>query len=141
MYRSWAYILMIIATLVGVVALLWPSPTVLTVAEVASPPREAAPARPEASAKPAKAAAKAGAAAAKSAPAAKSTAKPVPAPVVSHMPTASTLAKRAVPQLQNGMGPNMFGKPAGEGPKPSVVSTPPGAKPGITARPTPEAPK
>lgn len=132
MNRSWAYILMIVATLVGVVALLWPSPDVLTIAEVAPAPREAAAPRSEVPARAPKAA--------KPAPAAKAPAKPAPAapPVVSHMPSASTLAKRATPQIQNGMGPNLFGKPVGEAPPhPSPVPPPPGPRPGapVSARP------
>lgn len=148
MYRSWAYILMIVATLVGVVALLWPSPTVHTIAQVAPAPREAAPARAEAPAKAAKAAAKAAPAKA----AAKPAAPPPPPPVVSHMPSASTLAKRATPQLQNGMGPNLFGRPVGEVPNvtpPPTPPPPPGQRPGAPAsarpilpsRPSPEAAK
>lgn len=146
MNRSWAYILMIVATLVGVVALLWPSPNVLTIAEVAPAPREAAAPRAETPARAPKAA--------KSAPAAATApvkpAPPPPPPVVSHMPSASTLAKRATPQIQNGMGPNLFGKPAGEAPPhPSPAPPPPGPRPGAPAsarpvlppRPAPQAAK
>lgn len=127
MYRSWAYILMIIATLVGVVALLWPSPAVRTIEDIASVEREAPPVRAEAPAKAPKAP--------KPAPAAKAPAKPVPPPVVDRMPTANTLAKRAAPVLQNGLQPNLFGKPAGEAPPPPAAK--PAARPGapVSARP------
>jgi hypothetical protein len=127
MYRSWAYILMIAATLVGVVALLWPSPPVRTIEDIASV-EQAAPARAEAPAKAPKAP--------KPAPAAKAPAKPAPPPVVDRMPAANTLAKRAAPVLQNGLQPNLFGKPAGEAAPPAAVAKP-AAKPGapVSARP------
>lgn len=128
MYRSWAYILMIAATLVGVVALLWPSPPVRTIEDIAPVQREAAPARAEAPPKAPKAP--------KPAPAAKAPPKPAPPAVVDRMPAANTLAKRAAPVLQNGLQPNLFGKPAGERPTPPPAAKPP-ARPGapVSARP------
>lgn len=136
MYRSWAYILMIAATLVGVVALLWPSPPARTIEEIVPVAREAAP-RAEAPAKAPKAP--------KSPPAAKTPAKPAP-PVVAKMPAANTTAKRAAPVLQNGMQPNIFGKPAGEGPTPPPPppsagrpGSPVSARPLLPPRPGPDA--
>jgi hypothetical protein len=41
MVRSWAYILMFAATLAGLVALVWPSPQVQTIEEIAMPVRTA----------------------------------------------------------------------------------------------------
>jgi len=127
MYRSWAYILMIVATLVGVVALVWPSPTVRTIEDIASLSRDAAPARAEAPAKTPKAAK---AAAAKPAP----KPAPPPPPAVAHMPAATTLAKRSAPVLQNGMQPNIFGQPVGT-PSPAAPSAGPKPGPPASARP------
>lgn len=135
MYRSWAYILMIAATLVGVVALLWPSPPARTIEEIVPAAREAAP-RVEAPAKAPKTP--------KPQPAAKAPAKPAP-PVVAKMPAANTTAKRAAPVLQNGMQPNIFGKPAGEGPTPPPPpsagrpGSPVSARPVLPPRPGPDA--
>ena len=59
MLRSWGYILMVAATLVGVVALLWPGPPLRTVEQIAIPERpaptrsEPSPKAPKQSAKPA----------------------------------------------------------------------------------------
>lgn len=125
MYRSWAYIVMAVATLTGVVALLWPSPTVRTIEEIAMPVR---PPRAEAPAKQPKAAAKAAASA--------KAAKPAPPAVLNRVAPRNTATKRAAPVLQNGLQPNMFGKPAGQGVGSGGPPTsPPPAKGAVTARP------
>ncbi|HEY2774765.1 MAG TPA: hypothetical protein VGK20_12025 [Candidatus Binatia bacterium] len=125
MYRSWAYILMVIATLVGIVALVWPSPQVRTIEEIAMPSAghtpvphaEAAGKAPKNAGramqnKPnAKGSAAAGAGAGKTPPAA---AAPAPT-VVTHLPASNTTTRRAAPIIQNGMQPNMFGKPVEDG--------------------------
>ena len=105
MYRSWAYILMLVATLAGVVALVWPSPEVRTIEEIAMPARTAP--RSEAPAKPAKAAK--AAQAAKPAP---KPAAPVPPAVAKHVPAPNTTTHRAGPVLEKGMPQNLLGKPA-----------------------------
>lgn len=133
MYRSWAYILMVMATLVGVVALLWPSPQVRTISEIASVPREEP--RVEAPPKPPKPAIKP--------PQPKTPPKPAAAPaapaVVRKMPAPNTTTRRAAPVLQNGLEPNMFGKPAGQAP--DLVPPPAPPRPGgLTARPVPPPP-
>ena len=117
MYRSWAYILMMAATLAGVIALAWPSPEVRTIEEIAMPSR--APARAEPAPKP-KGQVKAGAA---------KPAKPEPPPeVVKRMPEQTTATKRAGGAvINNGMEANSFGKP-GETYKPPIIPKPaPGA--------------
>jgi len=139
MYRSWAYILMVVATLAGVVGLLWPSPAVRTIEDIAMPVRTAP--RAEAPAKAPKAAGKA--------PAKPARPEPAPAAVVKKMPSQTTTTKRAGPVLQNGLQPNMFGGRAGEGilerggpaagaqPKPGAVVPP---RPFVPTRPSPEQP-
>lgn len=130
MYRSWAYILMAAATLAGMVALLWPSPQVRTIEEIAAPVR-AAP-RAEAPAKAPKPPAKASQAKPKP------EAAPAPPAVIKKMPAQNTTTRRSAPVLQNGLQPNMFGRPIDEG----VQTFPPPAPPAIgaarpPARPTP----
>ena len=118
MYRSWAYILMAVATLAGVVALIWPGPSVRTIEEISLPvrpaPRAEAPARPNKAAKPAKSSSR-------------NTPKPAPPAVVERMPRQNTATRRAAPVLQNGLQPTMnLGNPdamgAGKG-----TPAPPGA--------------
>jgi hypothetical protein len=130
MVRSWAYILMIAATLAGVVALVWPSPEVQTIEEIAMPARAPAP-RAEAPQKPAKAAAKA------AQPAKKEAAPPAAPAVVKDMPAPNTTTKRQYSKPDNGMQPSPFsrtgsesatGRPA-EPPKPANPSAPHGAPP------------
>lgn len=131
MYRSWAYILMIVATLVGVVALLWPSPAVRTIEDIATIQHAESAPRAEPAAKSAKSATKP-AAAPKPAP------KPAAPPsVVQKMPAPTTSARRAAPVLQNGLQPGLLGQPAGEWAKPPVPPSA-AARPGapVTARPT-----
>jgi len=136
MYRSWAYILMVVATLAGVVGLLWPSPSVRTIEEIAMPARSA-PARAEA---PAKAAKAAGKPAQGAKPAARAEAAPAPPAVVKRMPPQTTSTKRAGAAVpQNGMQPNMLGNPPGEGMlgRGGPAAAAPPARPGgaITPRP------
>jgi hypothetical protein len=97
MVRSWAYILMVAATLAGVVALVWPSPKVQIIEDIAMPVKSA-PARAEPPAKPAKAASK---------PAKRET-EPAPAPaaVVKKMPAPNTTTRRQIAQPDNGMKPS-----------------------------------
>jgi hypothetical protein len=106
MYRSWAYILMIAATLVGVVALLWPSPRVQTISQIQTAARDTAP-RPEPPSKPVKPAAKTPAK-----PAAKPTGMPAAPPsVLKKMPSSNTTTERATPGRavpDNGMQPGAF---------------------------------
>jgi hypothetical protein len=137
MYRSWAYILMIGATLIGMVALLWPSPVVRTIEDTAATV-DAAPSRADGAGKSGKAP--------KAASAAKPPAKPVAPPpaVVGKMPAANTTIRRAAPVLQNGLQPNMFGQPAGERPTPPPApavrpGAPVSARPVIPPRPAPPA--
>jgi hypothetical protein len=124
MYRSWAYILMVLATLVGVVALVWPSPQVRTIEEIAAPAHEPAP-KAEAPAKPPKAAAKGGQAnkPPKPAPAL----PPPPPPAVKHMPQPNTTTKRAGagPRIENGLAPGIAINPNA-----AVPPLPPGMNPG-----------
>lgn len=110
MYRSWAYILMVGATLAGMVGLLWPSPKVMTIEDIAMPARSAS--RAEAPAKAPKAPGKSPAKPARTEAAPASPAAPAPPAVVERMPAQTTTTKRAGPVLQNGLQPNMFGKPA-----------------------------
>jgi hypothetical protein len=118
MYRSWAYILMIAATLVGIVALLWPSPQVQTIEEIASVSHDNTP-RPEPPPRPAKPVAKS--AQAKPKPVA---AAPAPPAVLKKMPAPNTTTKRAGPLVQNGLEPQaMFPKPD-ERPKPGTTPPP-----------------
>jgi hypothetical protein len=140
MYRSWAYILMVVATLAGVVGLLWPSPQVRTIEDIAMPARSAP--RAEAPAKAPKAPGK-------------SPAKPprveAPAPpaVVKRMPVQTTSTKRAGPLLENGLQPNMFGRPVGAdildrgdppGAAPPKPGNPSSARPPSPPRPSTEQP-
>lgn len=121
MYRSWAYILMAVATLAGVVALLWPGPSVRTIEEISMParpaPRAEVPARPNKATKPAKSSSR-------------NTPKPAPPAVVERMPRQNTATRRAAPVLQNGLQPTMnLGNPdairAGNGtPRPPVAIRP-----------------
>lgn len=117
MVRSWAYILMIAATLAGVVALVWPSPEVQVIEEIAMPARAPAP-RAEAPQKPAKAAAN------KAPQAAKKEAAPVPA-VVKDMPAPNTTTKRQYAKPDNGMQPSPFSRTGSEGAKPAEPARPP----------------
>ncbi|MFN2428126.1 MAG: hypothetical protein ABR587_16955, partial [Candidatus Binatia bacterium] len=133
---SWAYILMVGATLAGVVGLLWPSPAVRTIEEIAMPSR--APARAEAPAKPK--------------PAPKAAAKPVrpeaaPPAVVKRMPAQTTATRRAGPLLENGLQPSTFGKfpsereaPGAAPMAPSRPGAPASARPIVPPRPASERP-
>jgi hypothetical protein len=96
MLRSWAYILMFAATFAGVVALLWPSPEVRTIEEIAMPARPVA--RPD-TPKPKQAANKAPGTA-------KREAAPAPAAVVKKMPAPNTTTRRQTAQPENGMQPS-----------------------------------
>jgi hypothetical protein len=104
MVRSWAYILMIAATLAGLVALVWPSPKVQTIEEIAMPARTA-PTRAEPAPKPAKAAAKSPQGGKRDAPPA-----PAPAAVARKMPAPNTATRRQLAQPENGMQPSPFSK-------------------------------
>jgi hypothetical protein len=97
MVRSWAYILMFAATLAGLVALVWPSPQVQTIEEIAAPARTA-PARNEPAPKPAKATA------ARTPP--KKEPAPAPAAVAKKMPAPNTTTRRQLAQPDNGMQPS-----------------------------------
>lgn len=123
MYRSWGYILMFAATLAGVVALLWPTPPVRTIEEIAMPTRPA-PARPEPPAKQPKQASKP--------PAPKPPpAKPAPPAVVGRMPQQNTTTRRGAAVPENGLQPNTA-SPS----RPGVPDRgPPPPKPVITPRP------
>jgi hypothetical protein len=130
MYRSWAYILMVVATLAGVVGLLWPSPQVRTIEDIAMPARSAP--RAEAPAKAPKAAGKS--------PAKPPRAEPAAAPpaVVKRIPPQTTSTKRAGPVLQNGLQPGILSRmPIAPTPDRggSAGAAPP--KPGSTAPPRP----
>lgn len=133
MYRSWAYILMVAATLVGVVALLWPSPQQRSIEELASVTHEAPP-RAEAPPKASKPSAKPGARSA-SKPAAAAAAPPA---VVKRVPQSNTVTKRGGAMIQNGIQQGPFNQPI---PESALPPAPPGAviapKPGapVTARP------
>jgi len=116
MYRSWAYILMVGATLVGVVALLWPSPEVRSIEDIASAARQPPP-RAESPAKPAKPPAKAA-----QAKAASKAAAEAPPAVVKRIPPQNTSTKRAGPLLQNGLQPGIVINP-------NVPPTPAPARP------------
>ena len=131
MYRSWAYILMVLATLVGIVALLWPSPEVQTIEQIAAVTRDVAP-RTEPPPKPAKPVAKA-----QGKPAAKPAPPPPPPPVVKQMPAPNTTTHRAGPLVQNGMDQGVFGQLNQPGPGITPPQPPPpGApSPGMAARP------
>ena len=113
---------MILATLVGIVALVWPSPQVQTIDEIASVPRDNTP-RAEPPARPAKPVAKG------AQPKAKAAAAPAPAPpaVLKKMPAPNTTTKRAGPLVQNGLEPQVPIKPDGSG----VATAPPVRPPGL----------
>jgi hypothetical protein len=142
MVRSWAYILMFAATLAGLVALVWPSPQVQTIEEIAMPVRTA-PTRAEPAAKPAKASAK-------TPPAAKRNPAPPPAPaaVAKKMPSPNTTTKRQLAQPDNGMQPSPFSQldkntaPPNPNPAPADTGAPPRAgmpfKPGTTPSRNPD---
>src|SRR5688572_23878073 len=117
MVRSWAYILMFAATLAGLVALVWPSPEVQTIEEIAAPARTA-PARSEPAPKPAKATA------AKTPPASKKEPAPAPATVAKKMPAPNTTTRRQLAQPDNGMQPSPLSR-VKEAQK--AAPTPPGA--------------
>lgn len=115
MGRSWAYILMVAATLAGAVALLWPSPQVPTIEVIAVPekaPRAEAPARaPKAAASRPTQGAKAPKAEAPEAPA-------------KRIPPMNTSTRRTEPAINNGLQqPNFLGKPAA-GPKAGDAAAP-----------------
>jgi len=134
MYRSWAYILMVVATLAGVVGLLWPSPAVRTIEDIAMPTRTAP--RAEAPAKAPKAAGKSPAKPARTEPA------PAPPAVVKKMPPQTTATKRAGAVPQNGLQPNMLGQSANEGildRKVPAPAAPP--QPGAVVPPRPFMPR
>ena len=115
---------MILATLVGIVALVWPSPQVQTVEQIATAARE--PERQE-TPRPAMAAAK------PQQPKAKAAAAPEPPPpVVKKMPAPNTTTRRAGPLLQNGLEPPMaITPPDGKAAKPAM----PAARPPVPPRP------
>src|SRR6187402_2003305 len=104
MVRSWAYILMFAATLAGLVALVWPSPQVQTIEEIAMPVRTAPP-RAEPPPKAAKQSAKT-----PQKREAQPPAPPVPA-AVKNMPAPNTTTKRQLAQPENGMQPSQFSRP------------------------------
>jgi len=131
MYRSWAYILMMVATLAGVVGLLWPSPQVRTIEEIAMPVRNVPRAEPPP--KTPKPAAKPAAAAKRQEPA------PAPPAVVKRIPAQNTSTKRATPMLENGLQPPTFGKPEGRGAAPGAAPSRPGT-PGTRPMPPPRPP-
>ena len=147
MYRSWAYILMVVATLAGVVALLWPAPPLRTIADLATDARPVA--KAEAPAKPIKAGSKAGQGVKASAPAKPTPPPPVAAAVAKKVPAPTTLGHRAGPVLQNGLEHDMFGKPIETGTAPGspaagapIPPRPPGsAMKALPPRPAPSAPK
>jgi hypothetical protein len=136
MVRSWAYILMVAATLAGLVALVWPSPKVQTIEEIAMPVRTA-PTRAEPASKPAKTAAR-------TPPAAKREPAPAPTPaaVAKKMPAPNTTTKRQFAKPDNGMQPSPFqgvpkdAAPPSKNPAPADTGAPPRAampfKPGTT---------
>src|SRR5688572_13609435 len=100
MVRSWAYILMIAATLAGLVALVWPSPEVQTIEEIAMPARTA-PTRAEPPPKPSKPAAKSPQGGKRDTPPA-----PAPAAVAKKMPAPNTTTRRQLAQPDNGINPS-----------------------------------
>lgn len=139
MGRSWAYILMVAATLAGAVALLWPSPQVPTIEEIAMPekaPRAEAPARaPKA-------------AAARPAQGAKAPKAEAPEPAAKRIPPMNTSTRRTEPVVTNGLQqPNFLGKPPGDAkaaadPKAAADAKAPPPKPaggGLFGRPKPES--
>jgi hypothetical protein len=129
MIRSWAYILMFAATLAGVVALVWPSPQVQTIEEIAMPVRTAPP-RAEPPPKAAKATAKTPPSARREPPA------PAPPAVVKKMPAPNTTTRRQLAQPDNGMQPSPLNRIAEE-----AARTPPPAPSGPkTAPPRPAFP-
>lgn len=122
MRRSWAYVLMIVATLAGGSALLWPLPPTVQIEEVSLPTaaRPASPARPDAPAPRNKAAGKPaagppGGAAKQEAPA-----------LVKRFPTQNTALKRLAPPP----------RPGAAGAAPVV---PPAPRPGAALPPRPPA--
>lgn len=138
MYRSWAYILMILATLVGVVALVWPSPQVQTIEQIASVTKDVAP-RAEPPAKAAKPAARA----AQASKAAKPAAAPAPPAIVKKMTAPNTTTRRAGPLLQNGLEVPPLGKPLADrapSDEPPKLAAPATARPPVPPRPAPPPP-
>lgn len=133
MYRSWAYILMMVATLIGAVALVWPSPQVRTIEEIAMtppvPPRAETAGKSVKPVKPAPGAK----------PPSKAAAASAPPAVIKRIPPQNTSTKRAGPLLQNGMEPglDLGGLKPGD---PLPAGTPKPVKPPWPARPKP-APK
>lgn len=130
MYRSWAYILMIMATLAGVVGLLWPSPPVRTIQEIAMPARGGGK--------------KAGRPAARtpSKPPRPRAAPPAP-PVVRRMPSHTTSSRRGAAVPQNGMQPSPFAqlstRDSAEPSRPAAAQPRPPGAPGPGRRPAPGA--
>ena len=126
MVRSWAYILMFAATLAGLVALVWPSPKVQTIEDIAAPARTAPP-RAETAAKPAKASQK-------SPPSAKREPAPPPAAVAKNMPAPNTTTRRQLAQPENGMQPSPF-EAAKEAAKEAARAKPTNPPPASSAAP------
>jgi hypothetical protein len=145
MYRSWAYILMVAATLAGIVALVWPTPPVRTIEEIAMPVRPAPRAETPKAPKPPP---KAGPS--KATP--KPEATPVPPAVLKRMPTSNTTTRRLSPTLENGLQANSFGTPGQDGiqpmappaigggveppPPPPAGNPPPPPRPAVPSRPS-----
>ena len=127
MVRSWAYILMFAATLAGLVALVWPSPKVQTIEEIAAPARTAPP-RAETAAKPAKAAQKSPSSAKRE------PASPPPAAVAKKMPAPNTTTRRQFAQPENGMQPSPF-EAAKEAAREAERAKPPNPPPSSAAAP------
>ena len=124
---------MILATLVGVVALVWPSPQVQTIEQIASVEREAPRAEPARAAKPA--------AKAPARDKAKPAAAPAPPAVVAKMPAPNTTTRRSGALMHNGLAPPMEVKPGDNTPDKPATAKPPGARPVSPARPaTPPRP-
>jgi hypothetical protein len=126
MVRSWAYILMIAATLAGLVALVWPSPQVQTIEEIAMPVRTA-PTRSEPAPKPAKPAAKSPQGGKRDTPPA-----PAPATVAKKMPAPNTTTRRQLAQPDNGMNPTPLSN-LSKNPPPADTGAPP--RPAMPFRP------
>lgn len=119
MRRSWAYVLMIVATLAGGSALLWPLPPTVRIEEVYVPgaARPAPSPRPEAASSPRnKGASRAGSAAA--------AAKPEPPAVVKRFPVQNTSLKRLTPQPRPGENAGGVAVPSQAAPRPGAAMPP-----------------
>lgn len=137
MHRSWAYILMIVATVVGGSVLLWPLPPTVQIQDVQAPEKTAPPPRAESAAAPRnKAAGK------QPGGPAKQEAAPE---VVKQFPAQNTVSKRLGPPPRPGA---EAGKPAPmAAPRPGAATPerkwgvpPPPPRPGTGAPPRPASP-